>query len=457
MREHALVWDSFSRIRHVAMAIAILGAGGSLQAQTLVDRNGNMLRGVPMVVGKALPASTSYSQDVANWTTARDNYGINTVRLCWVDPWYRSNGYDYWTVDQALPEIDKCVAAANAAGMNVVINYHSVGEWGNGNRDFSFLSEFWRKIATRYRNNSLVFYEIANEPTFQNSDYYDASFKDAMLAAYDQVRRDAPNRQILMFSFNSYGLDMAGIVGNYSSRIQWSRTSVAFHLYGTNGTGDALRQLQNNYRIVCTEWDYPGRFDYVPRVDDKDISAETCEAIGCSWMDWRDWTDNTYTRLDQRLLPDARAKQYWWGSSGGPPPSLRAGTYRITATNGTNVLSGRDVAWTPALEAPLNTTWTSQQWYLERVAGERYRLRCIWFGYYLHGNQTQWADVTVGTSDPSWTSQTWTIEKVGTSGYRLKCDWGGNYLTNRNQAWTALRNAPLNTSWTAQLWKLRRL
>ena len=135
---------------------------------SLKDKNGNIMRGTPMVLGKNMGASVAFASDIKNWETIQNN-GYNTIRICWVDPWYKDHGKTYWKVSEVLPYLDKCVENANKTGMNLIINFHGVGSQQDFDKEytFSFEKEFWESVAPRYKDNDLVYYEIANEPTFQ--------------------------------------------------------------------------------------------------------------------------------------------------------------------------------------------------------------------------------------------------------------------------------------------------
>ena len=42
---------------------------------------------------------------------------------------------------------------------------------------------------------------------------------------------------------------------------------------------------------------------------------ETCENMGVGWIDWRSWGDTKLDRIRGTLIPDAKAKGYWWGKN----------------------------------------------------------------------------------------------------------------------------------------------
>ena len=297
-----------------------INSGENTLIGTLKDKNGNIMRGTPMVLGKALTESGAFAQNIDNWKTIRDN-GYNTIRVCWVDPWYKNHGLENWSVTEMLPSLDKCVENATATGMNLIINFHNVGAQQEYDKTYLFTleNEFWNAVAPRYKDNDLVYYEPANEPTFTMSDYLKADFKTAYLNLYNSIRTLAPNRQVLLFSFNGITSDIINVVENYKDQIDWKHTTIAYHMYNSTSSA-AVQTLMKSYPVLCTEWNYnfvasKPDFSYIKKVDGYKENAETLEKIGSGWIDWRDWNDISLNELVDTLITDARTKNYWWGKS----------------------------------------------------------------------------------------------------------------------------------------------
>lgn len=396
--------------------------------RTLRTADGHLLRGTKMVIARGLPEATAQAASEDAWREVR-SLGLNAVRLGWADPWYRSHDYDYWTVDEALPAIDASVAHARATGTTVVINYQDVGAFQDGRRDFAMLREFWQAVAPRYADDPLVIYEICNEPAFDQAVYLDESFRGPFLEVYRQVRRDAPDRPVLMFSFNSIDHEMRRIVDAYRDELDWDRTSVAFHLYGGGGTTAAVRDLLEVYPAMCTELDYPGTHPYVQVLDGRAVSVQNCEDLGVSWFDWSGWDDTSFKPVREWLLPDAKAKGYWWGDGDGdggselPPLTDFSGTSAIKAASGAErflVVDGTNVGLSGA----------SATWRLTRGGDGRYRIAA---GQgLLTGAEKVGEEPSVIGGNDAWLSQRWRIEPIWgggeTTGWpveavRLRCEW----------------------------------
>jgi hypothetical protein len=303
----------------LAIGLCLMMVPACLFAQPVQQQSRPIMRGTPMVLGKQMHASVAFATDIKNWQMVK-GLGLNTVRICYVDPWYEDRKYIEWKPEEVLAWLDKCVANAKATGMNIIINYHNVGEQDRQAKagepwDFTRLGSFWSLVAPRYKDQAHVFYELSNEPTFNGGDYLKPKFHTGLMTVYQQIRLAAPERTVLLFSFNSLHANLKGIVDAYASEIDWKHTMVAFHFYGGDGTSKEARKLAQVYPAICTEWDYPGTADYVKQVDGKRLIAETCEDMSVGWIDWRSWNDTKLDHLTNILIPDAKAKKYWWGKN----------------------------------------------------------------------------------------------------------------------------------------------
>ncbi len=327
---------------------------------TLLDKNKKIMRGTPMVLGKKMSEAVQFASDVNNWTTIKNN-GYNTIRVCWVDPWFKDHEYDNWTVSEVLPYFDKCVQNATETGMDIIINFHNVGAQQEFDTEYLFEleKEFWDSIAPRYKNNDLVYYEIANEPTFRMADYMKPTFKQNLLNIYNDIRTAAPEREILMFSFSTIANEIIEVVEDYKESLDWDKTSIAYHMYNSNSS-EAVQTLMAYHRVICTEWNYNHvKKEYIRQVDGFKQNSETLEKIGSSWTDWRDWGDTTLNELIDTLIFDAKLKDYWWGEL---VPGLAATGIRISHRTDT-LNSGATKQLTafvfPALAENQNISWSS--------------------------------------------------------------------------------------------------
>jgi hypothetical protein len=325
-----MIFHSFKKNLFFLLLLCVAVLAKAQQTGTLRDTKGEIIRGTPMVLGgnNTLASAVSYTLNPASWTALKDKK-VNTVRVCWVDPYYEDRpewGASYRSEKRMLDEFDICLKNAKAAGLNLMINYHHVGEYtktfSSPSLDMSRLRKFWQAVAPRYKDEDNVYYEIVNEPIFGQAQGYNMQpFKGKLLEIYNDVRLAAPKRQILMFTFNEAGPGIVDAVNGYKNDLNWNFTSVAFHMYSST-TSQSARTLMNSYRVVCTEWDYDSekvKHDYIKTVDGYKENVEALERIGCGWVDWRGWGATNNDQLN-KIITDATQKNYlWWASNNKAP------------------------------------------------------------------------------------------------------------------------------------------
>ena len=309
--------------------LSLLLAGGTLAAQdntnyeTLRHLDGCRMRAVPITISKENFVSPNLSLALnPRVYPALVRNGINAIRLCWVGPWfeYRNPGNaDTWTIPELLEVMDSVINSATRAGMMTIINYHSTGEYEN-TQGFGRMVPFWRAVAPRYRDNEHVIYEMANEQAFNANTYVSREFESTYRNIYEQIHRDAPEREIIIGSFHSLALPMKRIVDRWTANgwIDWDVTTVGWHFYGAppNPIGPEEQNLLNllpAYRSMCTEWDYlTVPQPYIKPFFGVEVMAQWLEENGISWVDWRGWNDPRLTKYTDELLPDAEDKGYLW-------------------------------------------------------------------------------------------------------------------------------------------------
>ena len=184
-------------------------------------------------------------------------------------------------------------------------------------KGFGTMQEFWKLVAPRYANDFNVVYELNNEQAWSGSAYLEPEFMAQMKTVYEQVRADAPERTIIMFSFNNLTFGMVRIALAYTW-IDWDKTVVGWHFYG-GSENEGLSNLKvllayKRFRSICTEWMTPGE-SYVQEFFGYKIMSRPLEELHVSWADWRGFHSDfgRFTNMDY-IKPDALANGYWWGN-----------------------------------------------------------------------------------------------------------------------------------------------
>ena len=320
------------RILLFTYLLGLMAFAPGLHAQdyeTLTHVNGCNMRATPVIISKVNFVSPNLALAMRpQFYPALKRIDVNAIRLCWVGPWfdYQPNPSSTWTIDELLPVMDSIINMATRAELMTIINYHATGEYQN-TQGFGRMVPFWEAVASRYADNEYVVYEIANEQAFGAQTYLTPAFKNVTRSIYEQIRTDAPERQIILFSWNALNKPMKMVADNYSDFVDWEYTSVGWHFYGgqnnTQSSEEAnLIELMENYRSICTEWDYfrDGIDDrptptYIKEFFGNRLMAHSAENLGISWVDWRGWNDATFNEWNEALLPDADTLNYAWDNA----------------------------------------------------------------------------------------------------------------------------------------------
>ncbi len=258
----------------------------------VVADNGKPLRGEHLVFGTEENDTDTDSTILYNepfWREMRDDYHLNTVRLMmsrppqnWTPdigtdcqpPAYRCYPLDYVHTGAqeldgktTLQIMDDLVDIAGRLGMYIIIDYHPVFGF-----DSADAAAWWSEVAPRYADRTHVIYELANEP-YPNTEY-PGNVIDFQEDLYQQIRGDAPDTHIILWSFPVTDFRMAGTVAQ-ADQVSYQNASVGYHPYGGYDASD-LTGLRAQYPIIATEIGQN-------RVD----MTNAAESIDVSWI-WLD-------------------------------------------------------------------------------------------------------------------------------------------------------------------------
>lgn len=203
----------------------------SVSGTQMVDQYGQtfQLRGVSTHGIAWFPEYVNYEA----FQTMRDEWGVNAVRLAMYTA--ESSGYCTGGDQNYLKGLVKNgVSYATELGMYVIIDWHVLND-NNPNTYKSQAIEFFTEMATLYRDNNNVIYEICNEPCNGTSWSEIKSYANDVIAT---IRAIDPDAIIIVGTPNwSQQVDQAAadpITG-------YSNIMYALHFYAATHT-DSLRQ-----------------------------------------------------------------------------------------------------------------------------------------------------------------------------------------------------------------------
>lgn len=258
----------------------------------VVTDNGAPLRGEHLVFGTDANDTNTDSTilyDEQFWRKMRDQYHLNTVRLLMSRPpqnWspdlgsncappdYRCydldhvHGGDASTNGKTTLEImDDLVDIAGGLGMYIILDYHPVFGY-----DQADAQAWWNRVAPRYADRTHVIYELANEPHPNTS--YPNNLIDFQEALYQQIRADAPDTHVILWTFPVTDANISSTVAR-ADGISYANASVGYHPYGEYESAN-LTDLRTQFPIIATEIGQN-------RID----MTNAAESINVSWV-WLD-------------------------------------------------------------------------------------------------------------------------------------------------------------------------
>ena len=308
----------------------------------------------------------------------------------WNDPVYRA---------RQLARMERSVNHASANGLYVIINAHNKIP----NYDETYCNALWTHVAPYFANRTHVIYEAANEPMagIGNSGSMTENASDnaannpriqALKRTFNIIRNAAPNTHVMVLTppgINDYatGTGLGNLAASFASlpgAVDWTKTSVAYHLYNNDSAYGAatnaanLRNLHSRYPGWPSENNFPASVSsatlgisdpWRSAQFDSDLYAnQTCERLG---LGWSMWNINGQTQLDRNwpiMMADAIAKGWNWAADVLPtaapvftsPTSTVfsqniAASFQLTATGGSISFSSG------ALPAGLTLNSTSGQ------------------------------------------------------------------------------------------------
>ena len=321
--------------------------------------------------------------------------GLNAVRMILFDVWeieaYTSGAPSYtpnvaWYTPTSwddtayrarqLARMERAVNYASANGMYVIINAHNKIP----NYDEPYVNKLWTHVAPYFANRTHVLYELANEPMSgigtngdmdQGGNAQNSPRLQALRRAYNIARAGAPDTHLMVLTppginDSAYGTGMGNLAASFAAlpgvAVDWTKTSVAYHLYnndaayGVANNAANLRNLHSRYPGWPSENAFPpGNFPNAIGLDQwrsqpfpgDNWVNQTCERLGLGWSMWFINGANQLNNNFPIMWADAVANGWTW-----TPDVLTQTTLPLAGS--APVIDGTlDAAWSAASPKPI--------------------------------------------------------------------------------------------------------
>lgn len=343
----------------------------------------------PLRAGTAWIWEKDRQEEPESYYVSMRSKGLNAVRMILFDTWEVEaytpsssfiptdwNDVTYRT--RQLARMERAVNYASVNGMYIIINSHNKIP----NYNSAYNDALWTHVAPFFAGRTHVLYEASNEPMdgIGNDGSMTANASDsaadspriqALKNTYNIIRNAAPNTHVMILTppgINDYatGTGLGNLAAAFASMpgaVDWTKTSVAYHLYNNDRTYGAathaanLRKLHSRYPGWPSENNFPSSVTNATlgitdswrsaQFDDDIYVNQTCERLGIGWSMWN---INGQTQLDRNwptMIADANAKGWNWAADVLPTqtPSFTsantatfsqniAGSHQISATGG---------------------------------------------------------------------------------------------------------------------------
>lgn len=297
----------------------------------------------PLRAGTAWIWEKGNQEEPPSYYASMNAKGLNAVRMILFDTWENEaytpspvftpadwNDPAYCT--RQLARMERSINYASANGMYIVINSHNYIP----NYDEIYNNKLWTWVAPYFANRTHVLYEISNEPMsgIGVNGAMDQARKEALKRVFNTARAGAPNTHIMVLTPNGindygYGTGLGNLAESFAAvpgTVDWTKTSVAYHLYADDGNVFPQAQNLRNFHSRFPGW--PSENNFPPSVSNATLGIsdsfrsqsfgsdvyvnQTCERFG---LGWSMWNINGQTELNRNwpvLWADAVAKNYTW-------------------------------------------------------------------------------------------------------------------------------------------------
>jgi len=235
--------------------------------------------------------------------------------------------------------MERAVNYASAQGMYVIINSHNRIPHYNA----AYNDALWTHVAPYFAGRTHVLYEAANEPMdgIGNNGSMTANASDsatdsprlqALKQTYNIIRNAAPDTHLMILTTpgindHATGTGLGNLAAAFAAlpgAVDWTKTSVASHLYNNDSAFSAATNAANLRNLHARFPGWPSDNNFPASVSsetlgitdswrsaqfDSDLFVnQTCERLG---LGWSMWNINGQAQLDRNwpvLHSDATAK-----------------------------------------------------------------------------------------------------------------------------------------------------
>ena len=234
----------------VAYSDTPVGKHGALHLQevsgyntpVIVDESGNpfQLRGASTHGMQWVEDNGDYVNKQA-FQSLRDEWGVNMVRLVSYVTQY--NGYTVGGQALLDSKIEKGVQAATDLGMYVIVDWHIHEE--NPHTTKAQALEFFKKYATKYKDNSNVIFEICNEPTGVN--WYNNGAGGDLYSYCKEVAtviRECGSKALIVCGTNTWSQDVDDVAKKPLKDDGFEDILYTFHFYSGSHYNDKMQKVK---------------------------------------------------------------------------------------------------------------------------------------------------------------------------------------------------------------------
>jgi endoglucanase len=334
------------------LCVSISGISGyTVSGNTLYDPSGAKVT----IKGMCRPSfewnANGEQASLSDYTLMRNKWGANVVRI--------SLNQDFWLAGSSYAAtIDQQITWVNQLNMGVILDLH----WNNGaqqNMADKKSITFWSSVATRYKGNAWVMFELYNEPHDISWDQWlkgDSTYA-GMQQMYDAVRATGAQNTVIVGGTN-WAFDLSALTGNDGKDSAYivvgTNIAYATHPYDYSGKQIAdwpvaFGNLASRHPVIMTEFgQYCATNTYV-----SDLLAYT-ESKGIHWTAWAwyvqgcafpsiisDWNGTPYPGVGETV------KSYMSKTSTSTTAPVTAATTAPTATKAPTTAPGTAATTAP--------------------------------------------------------------------------------------------------------------